>query len=75
MRAVRVCAARPGAEQRDRKGLYKKPRSGELKNFTGIDSPHEPPERAEIRIDTTIAAPEDAAESIVAHPRRMKVIA
>ena len=41
------------AERRDVKGLYKKARRGELKNFTGIDSPYEAPEAAEIRIDTT----------------------
>jgi bifunctional enzyme CysN/CysC len=40
------------AEQRDVKGLYKKARAGELKNFTGIDSPYEPPENPEIRVNT-----------------------
>jgi bifunctional enzyme CysN/CysC len=54
------------AERRDVKGLYKKARAGELKNFTGIDSPYEAPEHAEIRIDTTSATPEAAAETIVA---------
>ncbi len=53
------------AESRDVKGLYKKARSGELKNFTGIDSPYERPENAEIRIDTTAMSPEAAAELIV----------
>ena len=53
------------AEQRDPKGLYKKARRGELKNFTGIDSPYEPPESPEIRIDTTADSPEQAAERIV----------
>jgi bifunctional enzyme CysN/CysC len=53
------------AEKRDVKGLYKKARAGELSNFTGIDSPYEPPENAEIRIDTTAMSPEDAAELIV----------
>jgi bifunctional enzyme CysN/CysC len=57
------------AERRDPKGLYKKARRGELKNFTGIDSPYEPPERAEVRIDTTTCSPEEAAESIVAYLR------
>jgi bifunctional enzyme CysN/CysC len=52
------------AEQRDVKGLYKKARAGELKNFTGVDSPYEPPEHAEIVIDTTTLTPEDAAEAI-----------
>lgn len=41
------------AEERDPKGLYKKARRGEIKNFTGIDSPYEAPENAEIRIDTS----------------------
>jgi bifunctional enzyme CysN/CysC len=54
------------AEMRDVKGLYKKARAGELKNFTGVDSPYEPPEAPEIRIDTTRLAPEAAAEIIVA---------
>ena len=53
------------AERRDVKGLYKEARSGQLKNFTGIDSPYEAPERPEIRIDTTRETPEDAAERIV----------
>jgi bifunctional enzyme CysN/CysC len=41
------------AEERDPKGLYKKARRGEIKNFTGIDSPYEAPENAEIRVDTS----------------------
>ena len=53
------------AERRDVKGLYKKARAGQLKNFTGIDSPYEPPVNAEIRIDTSKLTPEDAAELIV----------
>ncbi len=53
------------AEERDVKGLYKKARSGELKNFTGIDSPYEAPVTPEIRIDTTQTTPEEAAELIV----------
>jgi bifunctional enzyme CysN/CysC len=55
------------AEQRDPKGLYRKARRGDLKNFTGIDSPYEPPENPEIRIDTTVTSAEEAAESIVAY--------
>jgi bifunctional enzyme CysN/CysC len=53
------------AEQRDVKGLYKKARAGELKNFTGIDSPYEPPEHPEIHVDTTALTPAEAAELIV----------
>ena len=55
------------AESRDVKGLYKKARSGQLKNFTGIDSPYEAPETPELRVDTTRESPEDAAERIVNH--------
>jgi bifunctional enzyme CysN/CysC len=53
------------AEARDVKGLYKKARAGELKNFTGIDSPYEPPEHPELRIDTTTMSPEQAADLII----------
>ena len=53
------------AEQRDTKGLYRKARRGELANFTGIDSPYEPPENAEIRIDTTALSAEAAADLII----------
>lgn len=54
------------AEARDPKGLYKKARRGELKDFTGIDSPYEPPENPEIRIDTTLVPADAAAEQIIA---------
>jgi bifunctional enzyme CysN/CysC len=54
------------AEARDVKGLYKKARSGELKNFTGIDSPYEAPTNAEIHIDTSRMSPEEAADIIIA---------
>ncbi|TXI11285.1 MAG: adenylyl-sulfate kinase, partial [Novosphingobium sp.] len=53
------------AEARDVKGLYKKARSGQLKNLTGIDSPYEAPENPDFRVDTTQESPEDAAERIV----------
>ncbi len=53
------------AEARDVKGLYKKARAGQIANFTGIDSPYEPPENPSMRIDTTTTTPEDAAEAIV----------
>jgi bifunctional enzyme CysN/CysC len=57
------------AEGRDPKGLYKKARRGELKNFTGVDSPYEEPESPEIRIDTTRLSAEEAAEAILQHLR------
>ena len=54
------------AEARDVKGLYRKARAGQLKNFTGVDSPYEAPEAPEIRIDTTALSAAEAAEAIVA---------
>lgn len=62
------------AEQRDPKGLYRKARRGELKNFTGVDSPYEPPESAEIRIDTTSLAPEQAADQILEKLREAGIV-
>ena len=52
------------AEERDVKGLYKKARAGELKNFTGIDSEYQAPETPEIRVNTVGSSPEDAADQI-----------
>ncbi len=62
------------AEQRDVKGLYKKARRGELANFTGIDSPYEPPEAPELRIDTTAVTAEQAADRVVALLRERGLI-
>ncbi|GGE00356.1 adenylyl-sulfate kinase [Tsuneonella deserti] len=53
------------AEARDVKGLYKKARAGELKNFTGIDSPYEPPENPDIVVDTVTMTAQEAAQHIV----------
>ena len=53
------------AEARDVKGLYKKARAGQLKNFTGIDSPYEAPHNPEIRVNTVEMSPAEAAEHIV----------
>ena len=55
------------AERRDVKGLYKKARAGELKNFTGIDSPYEAPANPEIRVNTVELSPEEAADRIIRH--------
>ncbi len=57
------------AEQRDVKGLYKKARRGELKNFTGIDSPYETPEKAECTLDTTSMTPEECADMVIDYIR------
>ena len=53
------------AEKRDVKGLYAKARAGEIKNFTGIDSPYEPPSNPEIRVNTTDTTAEEAADAII----------
>ncbi|WP_379553932.1 sulfate adenylyltransferase subunit CysN [Qipengyuania sp. DGS5-3] len=53
------------AEERDVKGLYKKARAGELKNFTGIDSPYEPPEEPDICVNTVEMTPQEAARHII----------
>ena len=62
------------AEERDEKGLYAKARRGELTNFTGIDSPYEPPEHPEVRIDTTAVEADAAADQILDELRAMGVI-
>ncbi|HQR24797.1 MAG TPA: adenylyl-sulfate kinase, partial [Steroidobacteraceae bacterium] len=62
------------AEERDPKGLYKKARRGEVKNFTGIDSPYEEPENPEVHIDTTELSAEQAAERIIVSLKRLGVI-
>jgi len=53
------------AEQRDLKGLYAKARAGEILNFTGIDSPYEIPERADMVLRTLDADPAALAEQVV----------
>ena len=54
------------AEERDPKGLYAKARAGELRNFTGIDSPYEAPESPEVHVDTTALTAEEAADQVIA---------
>ena len=62
------------AEERDPKGLYKKARAGQIKHFTGIDSPYEVPEHAEILVETARLAPEAAADLILRELQRRGVI-
>jgi bifunctional enzyme CysN/CysC len=62
------------AEARDPKGLYRKARTGELTNFTGVDSPYERPESPELRIDTTTTSSEEAAELLVEQLRALNVM-
>ena len=59
--SVEVC------EQRDTKGLYAKARSGEIKEFTGVSDPYEPPENPELVLDTEHESPEESAQKIVAY--------
>jgi len=54
-------------EQRDPKGLYAKARAGQLKNFTGIDSPYEPPESAEVHLDGAHGDPDALAQQVIAN--------
>ena len=62
------------AETRDVKGLYKKARAGEIKNFTGIDSPYEAPLNPELKIDTVNNSPEEAAEVILNYLREKELL-
>lgn len=61
-------------EERDPKGLYKKARSGEIKNFTGIDSTYEAPVNAEIRIETAQKSVEECAEAVVKQLQKLGYI-
>ena len=62
------------AEARDPKNLYARARRGEIPNFTGIDSPYEPPEQPEVHIDTTATTAEDAAEQLVSDLRPRTIL-
>ena len=66
--SLEVCA------ERDPKGLYKKARRGEIKNFTGIDSPYEEPETPELMLDTAVLTPEEAAGQIISRLVELGVI-
>jgi adenylylsulfate kinase len=67
--SVEVC------EERDVKGLYAKARSGEIKEFTGVSDPYEPPENPELVIDTENQSPEESAQQIVAYLEERGLIA
>ncbi len=66
---LEVCMAR------DPKGLYKRAQAGEIKNFTGLDSPYEAPESAEIHVNTVDLTPEEAADLIIERLHQAKMIA
>lgn len=63
---VHVATPLEECERRDRKGLYAKARRGEIPEFTGISSPYEEPEDADVRVDTTGRSIEDALDDVVA---------
>jgi bifunctional enzyme CysN/CysC len=63
------------AEKRDPKGLYRQARAGQIRNFTGIDSPYEAPQSPELRLDTSAASAEALADQVIEHLRKMGVIA
>lgn len=65
---LEVCMAR------DPKGLYKRAQAGEIKNFTGLDSPYEEPEHAEIHVNTVDLTPEEAADAIIERLASAKLI-
>ena len=58
-------------EQRDPKGLYKKARAGEIKNFTGIDDPYEAPENPEVTVYTADSSVEESATTLIAELQRL----
>lgn len=61
-------------EMRDPKGLYKKARRGQIKHFTGIDSPYEPPEDAQIEVNTSQDSVEEAVKKLTDHLRNSGII-
>jgi adenylylsulfate kinase len=61
-------------EQRDVKGLYAKARSGEIKEFTGVSDPYEPPESPELVIETEQQSPEESARQILAYLEERELI-
>jgi bifunctional enzyme CysN/CysC len=63
------------AAARDPKGLYAKAQRGELRNFTGIDSPYEPPEEPDVHVDTGTLSPEESAERVLAVLRERGLLA
>ncbi|GGC97209.1 adenylyl-sulfate kinase [Halopseudomonas salina] len=71
---VHVATPLSACEQRDPKGLYKKARAGEIRNFTGIDSDYEAPENAEIIIDTSTQSLEDSVSQIIGYLKAKQIL-
>jgi sulfite reductase beta subunit-like hemoprotein len=74
VRAVTACEVAEVCEERDVKGLYAKARSGEIKEFTGVSDPYEPPENPELVIDTEAQSPEESAQQILAYLEERSLI-
>ena len=71
---VYVKASVEACEERDVKGLYAKARSGEIKEFTGVSDPYEPPENPELVIETEQQSPEESAQQILAYLEERELI-
>lgn len=71
---VHVDAPLSVCEARDPKGLYKKARAGIIKNFTGLDAPYEVPVEPELRLDTSVLSPDEAAAKVIALLRSRELI-
>jgi bifunctional enzyme CysN/CysC len=75
-RFLEVYVDAPGSvtEARDPKGLYARARSGQIANFTAVDSPYETPEQAEVHLETTLATPEESVSELIADLERRQLI-
>ena len=71
---VHVATPLETCEQRDVKGLYEKARAGKIKDFTGVDSPYEPPASPDVTIDTSLCSPEECVAGILAYLREFDYI-
>src|SRR5207248_7258553 len=71
---VHVATPIETCEQRDPKGLYKKARAGQLKNFTGIDDPYEAPSKPELTIDATATSPQEATLQLIDYLEKQGIL-
>jgi adenylylsulfate kinase len=72
---IHVATSLETCEERDPKGLYKKARAGEIKQFTGIDDPYEAPEKPEVTIDTATTSPQEAAVLLLGYLQERGIVA
>jgi adenylylsulfate kinase len=72
---IHVATSLETCEERDPKGLYKKARAGEIKQFTGIDDPYEAPEKPEVTIDTATTSPQEAAALLLGYLQERGIVA